>query len=220
AHDMSYLAEAGHPLLQWKLAAPSELAGEFFRWEIATAAMGAVLEIDPFDEPDVAVAKQKTQQILQQSPAPLEPSLRSQGLALFAAPDHAQVLRKAAGTLGAAAAASPAGWIAAHLALADAGDYVALQAYLPPSDETERQFNQLQAEVRNATRLACTFEFGPRHLHSAGQLYRGGPDKGLFILVTGDGGEELSVPLRALFAAQARGDLEDLQSRGRRVLRV
>src|SRR5438094_194792 len=122
AHDMSHLAEAGQPLLQWKLSTPMEIAGEFLRWEIATAAMGAVLEIDPFDEPNVAESKEKTRSLLAAGTLPAqEPVLRSQGLALFASAEHAQILRKAAGTLGSAVAASPAGWIAAHLALAAAG---------------------------------------------------------------------------------------------------
>jgi transaldolase/glucose-6-phosphate isomerase len=220
AHDMSFLAESGHPVLQWKLSGPEDLAGEFVRWEIAAAVMAAVLDVAPAAEPDLPAFKERVLALLHQGAPPAEPALRSQGLALFCSPDHAQILRRAAGTLGAQSAASSSGWIAAHLALADEGDYLALLAYLPPSDETERQFNQVQAEVRNATKLACTFDFGPRHLHSTGQLHRGGPGHGLFILVTSDGGDELPVPFRALFAAQARGDLEDLQARGRRVLRV
>jgi hypothetical protein len=207
------------------LPAPIDLAGEILRWENATAVMGAVQENDPFDEPNVAESKEKTKALLKEAPAAREPSLRAQGLALFASPEHAQVLRKAAGTLGAPASTSPAGWIAAHLALGDPGDYVALMAYLPPSDELENQFNQLQAEVRDATKLACTFGLGPRYLHSTGQLHKGGPATGIFLQITSDGGEELPIPgeshgFRALFAAQARGDLEVLQARGRRVLRV
>ncbi len=225
AHDMGTLAEAGHPLLQWKLADAHELGGEFLRWEIATAAAGAVLEIDPFDEPDVAASKQKTQELLERGLSPQEPSLRSQGLALFASPEHAQILRKAAGTLGAAAAASAPGWIAAHLALGDAGDYVALQAFFAPNDELEAELHAVQGAVRNATRLACAMGFGPRFLHSTGQLHKGGPNTGLFLQLTSSGGEDLPIPGKpygfgALFAAQARGDFEVLQARGRRVLRI
>jgi len=226
AHDMSYLAEAGHPLVQWKLSAPGEIAGEFFRWEIATVVMGALLDIDPFDEPNVAESKEKTKALLSAGALPLqEPVLRSQGLALFASPAHAQVLRKAAGTLGSAAAASPAGWIAAHLALADPGDYVSLQLYLPPDDEVHANFQAVQGGIRNATRLACTLGFGPRFLHSTGQLHKGGPNTGLFLQITSSGGDDLAIPgvpygFGTLFAAQARGDLEVLQAHGRRALRV
>ena len=225
AHDMSYLAEAGHPLLQWKLASPGEIAGEFLRWEIATAVMGAVLEIDPFDEPNVSESKEKTRELLSAALPPQEPALRSQGLALFASPEHAQVLRKAAGTLGSAAAGSPAGWIAAHLALGDPGDYVALQLYLPQNDEVAQSFQAVQGGIRNATRLACTVGFGPRFLHSTGQLHKGGPNTGVFLQITSGGGEDLPIPgasytFGTLFAAQARGDLEVLQAHGRRALRV
>jgi len=225
-HDMSHLAEAGLPLIQWKLATPAEIAGEFLRWELATAAMGAVLEIDPFDEPNVAESKDKTKSLLSAGTLPSEkPALRSQGLALFASSGHAQVLRKAAGTLGSATAASPAGWIAAHLALADPGNYVALQLYLPQDAQVARTFQELQGVVRDATKLACTVGFGPRFLHSTGQLHKGGPNTGLFLQITSDGGEDLAIPgvpysFGTLFAAQARGDLEVLQAHGRRALRV
>ena len=226
AHDMSWLAEAGQPLIQWKLSAPGEIAGEFLRWEIATAVMGAVLGIDPFDEPNVAESKEKTKALLSAGALPPEePALRSQGLALFASAAHAQVLRKAAGTLGSAAAASPAGWIAAHLALGDPGDYVSLQLYLPPADQVAATFQGVQGEIRDATRLACTVGFGPRFLHSTGQLHKGGPNTGVFLQVTSDGGKDLPIPgvpysFGTLFAAQARGDLEVLQAHGRRALRV
>ena len=225
-HDMSYLAEAGQPLLQWKLSSANEIAGEFFRWEIATATMGAILEVDPFDEPNVAESKEKTKSLLAAGALPpAEPALRSQGLALFTSPEHAQVLRKAAGTLGAAAAGSAAGWIAAHLALGNPGDYVALQLYLLQNDDLTQSLRAVQGSIRDATRLACTLGFGPRFLHSTGQLHKGGPDTGLFVQVTSDGGEDLPIPglpfsFGALFAAQARGDLEVLQAHRRRALRI
>src|SRR5258708_39599282 len=120
--------------------------------------MGAIMEVDPFDEPNVTESKDKTKALLagvkDGKLPPAEPALRSQGLALFASPEHAQVLRKAAGTLGSAAAASAPGWIAAHLALGEEGDYVALQAYLPPADELAASFHGVQGGVRDATKLA------------------------------------------------------------------
>jgi hypothetical protein len=135
------------------------------------------------------------------------------------------VLRKAAGTLGSAAASSAAGWIAAHLALGEAGDYVGLQVYMPPSDDLADDLHGVQGGIRDATRLACTMGFGPRFLHSTGQLHKGGPNTGLFLQITSDGGEDLPIPglpfsFGTLFAAQARGDLEVLQAHGRRALRI
>ncbi|HET9752816.1 MAG TPA: bifunctional transaldolase/phosoglucose isomerase, partial [Myxococcales bacterium] len=226
AHDMSYLAEAGHPLLQWKLASPGELFGEFLRWEIATAAMGAVLEIDPFDEPNVSESKDKTRALITGGPLPAEePALRSQGLALFASAAHAQSLRKAAGAFAASGADPAAGWIAAHLALANPSDYVSLQVYMPQGPELEKNLNGVQGGIRNATQRACTLGFGPRFLHTTGQLHKGGANTGVFLQITSSGGEDLPIPglsysFGTLFAAQARGDLEVLQAHGRRALRI
>jgi len=220
------LAEAGHPVIRWEVAGEYGLGGEFLRWEIATAVMGAVLEIDPFDEPDVAVAKEKTKELLSGGKVPpAEPALRGGGLALFCSPEHAGILRKAAGTLGGESASSPVHWIAAHLALGHAGEYVAQLGYVVPDDALHAEFSRLQAEVRDATRLACTFGFGPRYLHSTGQLHKGGPNTGVFLQATVDGGADIPIPgqpygFATLFAAQARGDLEVLQARGRRALRV
>ncbi len=188
--------------------------------------MGAVLEIDPFDEPNVSESKDKTKALLSSGTLPAqEPALRSQGIALFASPEHAQVLRKAAGTLRGATGSSPPAWIAAHLALADAGDYVGLQVYMPQDETLERSFNQLQGSVRDTTKLACTLGFGPRFLHSTGQLHKGGPNTGVFLQITSTGGPDLPIPgvpysFGTLFAAQARGDLEVLQAHGRRALRL
>jgi transaldolase / glucose-6-phosphate isomerase len=225
AHDMTYLAESGHTVVQWKLASPEALFGEFFRWQIATVVMALTLEVEPFGEPDVEASKAQTRALLKDPGTASEPSLRAQGLALFATPDHAQVLRKASGTLGAQAAVAPASWIAAHLALCDPGDYLALIAFLPQADELRRQLAEVQGAIRDATTLACTTAFGPDHLHSSGQLHKGGPGHGSFLFLTSDGGAELPVPglpygFGALFAAQARADIEALQARGLRVLRV
>jgi len=220
------LAEAGHPVIRWEVAGEYGLGGEFLRWEIATAVMGAVLEIDPFDEPDVAVAKEKTKELLSGGKLPpAEPALRAGGLALFCSPEHAAILRKAAGTLGGQSGSSPVHWIAAHLALGDEGDYVAQLGYVVPDDRLHAELSRLQGEVRDATRLAVTFGFGPRYLHSTGQLHKGGPNTGVFVQTTVDGGADLPIPgqpygFATLFAAQARGDLEVLQARGRRALRV
>jgi transaldolase/glucose-6-phosphate isomerase len=220
------LAEAGHPVIRWEVAGEYGLGGEFLRWEIATAVMGAVLEIDPFDEPDVAVAKEKTKELLSGGKLPpAEPALRAGGLALFCSPEHAGILRKAAGTLGGQSASSPVTWIAAHLALGEEGDYVAQLGYVVPDDRLHAEFSRLQGEVRDATKLAVTFGFGPRYLHSTGQLHKGGPNTGVFVQATVDGGADIPIPgqpygFATLFAAQARGDLEVLQARGRRALRV
>ena len=100
-----------------------------------------------------------------------------------------------------------------------------MQLYLPQDGEVSQSFQSVQGGIRNATKLACTVGFGPRFLHSTGQLHKGGPNTGLFLQITTDGGEDLPIPgmpysFGTLFAAQARGDLEVLQAHGRRALRV
>ena len=139
AHDMTYLTEAGHPVVQWTLE-PPELLGALVRWEIAAATLGALLG-------GAAAAPA--------SAAPVsEPSLRAGGLALFADAVQSQILRKAAGTLGAKAAESPASWIAAHLALADG--CIVLQARFARTPHLESELRTVQGAIRDATRLACT----------------------------------------------------------------
>jgi hypothetical protein len=140
-HDMTYLAEAGHPVVQWTLE-PAEIDGEIQRWRSVKAVLDQLL---PPPAPVDGV------------PMPAEPSLVAGGLVLYAPPDHARVLRAAAGTLGQQAASSPAGWVAAQIALADPGDHVALAAWLPRG--VERDLSDLQAAIRNPTRLACTRSF-------------------------------------------------------------
>jgi transaldolase/glucose-6-phosphate isomerase len=217
------LAEAGHPVLRWQVSSEYGLAGEFFRWEIATVVMAAVLDLDPFDEPNVAEAKEKTKALLAAGKLPkAEPALRAGGLALFCAPERAALLRKEA---GADEASSVTHWLAAHLRTAGDGDYVALHGYVVPGDDVREEFAALQGELRDATKRACTFDFGPRYLHSTGQVHKGGPNTGVFVQVTVDGGADLPIPgqpygFATLFAAQARGDLEVLQARGRRALRI
>ncbi|MCA1827647.1 MAG: hypothetical protein LC689_12025 [Myxococcales bacterium] len=156
-HDMTYLAEAGHPVVQWKLASPDEISAEIVRWQIVNAMLDQLLP-----PPSAVEATQM----------PAEPSLRAKGLALFAPPDHAHVLRAAAGTLGEQAAISPAGWIAAQLALGDPGDHVALGIWLPR--EIEDDLSALQGAIRNVTRLACTRAF---------EYVRPDP-RGIFLLLT------------------------------------
>ena len=176
AHDMTYLAEAGHPVVQWTLE-PPELLGALVRWEIAAGALGALLE--------VAAAAPA-------AGAPVsEPSLRAGRLALFTDGVHAQILRKAAGTLGAKAAESPASWIAAHLALADGG--IVLQARFAQTPHLESELRTLQGAIRNATRLACT----------------SGPAQGLLVELTA-AESAAPLPLGALRIHAEDGDAQNL----------
>jgi len=171
---------------------PYELGPEFFRWEFAVAVAGAFLEIDPFDQPDVQAAKDKTNEVLATGQ---DPSLE------------------------------PEGSIEELLAQASEGDYVCVQAFVAPTPENDAEIGQLVRSLRLRTGLVVTHGYGPRYLHSTGQLHKGGPNIGLFLQVVDEPGEELKIPgqpfgFRRLIRAQAEGDFESLKERGRRIARI
>ena len=174
-----------------RLSGPYELAQEFFRWEFATAVAGSALGINPFDQPDVQAAKDKTNEVLARGEVKLEN---------VSSPDEL-------------------------FAQAVEGDYVCIQAFVEPTDENEARVLALAGRARAATGCVVTHGFGPRYLHSTGQLHKGGPNTGLFLQVVEDYGDELKIPGRPfgfarLIRAQATGDLEFLRERGRRVARI
>ena len=221
---MTALARSGAPVVRIDVAEPADLGQEFFRWEIATAVAGSILGVNPFDQPDVEAAKVATRRVtsaVEESGAlpPEAPSLVGDGLRLFADPENARVLAETARD------SSPAAWIRAHLSRLGPGDYLALNAFLEPSAPVVAALQALRESVRGTARVATTLGFGPRFLHSTGQLHKGGPASGVFLVVTADEGEPLPIPGRRLgfgelCRAQARGDQEVLAARGRRVLRV
>jgi glucose-6-phosphate isomerase len=208
------LAAAGHPVITLHLRDAYDLGGEFFRWEFATASAAAILGINPFDEPNVAESKENTHRLLDayrlRGALPEgQPVVREEGVALFA--------EETGGGLKEA--------LASFLGRACPNDYVALIAYLTRAPATEAALQSMRLAIRDGTRAATTLGYGPRYLHSTGQLHKGGGDNGLFILFTGDDPEDLEVPgqpytFGVLKRAQALGDLEALQRRGRRVVRL
>jgi hypothetical protein len=168
------------------------LGAEFFRWEFAIAVAGTYLEINPFDQPDVQAAKDKTNEVLATGK---EPELE------------------------------PEGSVDELLAQAGEGDYFCIQAFVDPGADAEVRLDRLIADVRTRSGLVVTHGYGPRYMHSTGQLHKGGPNTGLFLQVVDDQGDELPIPgkpfgFRRLIRAQAAGDLETLRERGRRVARV
>jgi hypothetical protein len=175
-----------------QVADPYNLAGEFFRWEFAIAVAGHYLGINPFDQPDVQAAKDKTNEVL----------------ATGEEPDVA-----------------PEGSIDGLLAQANEGDYLCVQAFLAPNDENDRRIGDLVRRLRRRSGLVVTHGYGPRYLHSTGQLHKGGPNTGLFLQVVDDPGDELPIPgrdfgFRRLIRAQAAGDYASLKERGRRAARI
>jgi transaldolase/glucose-6-phosphate isomerase len=215
------LAAARAPIVEIDLPDRAELGAEMYRWEIATAVAGALLEVDPFDQPDVEAAKVATRELTAAVEAtgalpPATPVATDGPLALFADADLEAAL---------AAGADATRWLAHHLGRAGRGDYFALLAFVEPSGTNEAILQRLRHRVRDARRVATALGFGPRYLHSTGQAHKGGPGSGLFLVVTADPSEDLPVPGQRLtfgqvIAAQGRGDAEVLRARGRRVVRV
>jgi transaldolase/glucose-6-phosphate isomerase len=223
-HDQAVAAleQAGQPVVRITVSDKMQLGQEFFRWEMATAVAGSILGINPFDQPDVEAQKVKTRELTaayEKSGAlpPETPFATADGIALYADPANAEFF-KPHGT-------SLASVLEAHLGRVGAGDYVALLAYIERNPAHAQTLQRLRRMIRDRTRAATCLGFGPRFLHSTGQAYKGGPNSGVFLQITAADGEDLPVPGQAysfgvVKAAQARGDLDVLAERGRRLLRV
>jgi len=216
------LARGGHPVVRITVGSPILLAQEFFRFEIATAVAGAVLGINPFDQPDVEaskVAARKITQAFEKTGAlPVEPPVfEASGITLYTDTRNAESLRKlgANATLGS--------WLKALFATLEGGDYFALLAYVDATEARLQALQGLRAALRDRKRVATCLQFGPRFLHSTGQAYKGGPNSGVFLQITARPAPDLAIPERkasfgVIEAAQARGDFRILAERGRRVL--
>ena len=218
------LAAAGHPVVHIRLESPQLVSQEFFRFEIATAVAGAIIGINPFDQPDVEASKIKTRELTaayeKTGALPAEtPVLSTKSIDLYT--DDANV--KALHAIGADSTLDS--WLKPHLGRIGAGDYFAVLAYVARNDANASPLQKARLAVRDRRRVATCLEFGPRFLHSTGQAYKGGPDSGVFLQITADDAEDLPIPAhRASFgvvkAAQARGDFDVLLERGRRALRA
>ncbi len=208
------LREAGHPALVLNVPTDADLAAEFYRWEFAVAVACAIIGVNAFDQPDVQDAKQRAKKAIA--------DFREKGVFDEGQPDWGS---PQADVYGPVTGDSLPAILDAFLAQAQPGDYVALNAFLPRSPENIALFTGLRIAIHERTRLATTLGFGPRFLHSTGQLHKGGPNSGLFLVFTDDPQEDLEIPTQgltfgALVRGQALGDLEALRSRGRRVLRI
>ena len=219
------LAAAGQPVMQLDLDGAHDLGGAIFCFEIATAVAGALLGINPFDQPDVEASKVEARKITaameagEPLPAPVALA-EDDGLALYADPANAAALREASGDDD-----TVAGLLRAHLAWLEAGDYCALLAYLNRNAAIGAHLHALRQQILKATGVATCVGFGPRFLHSTGQAYKGGPNTGVFLQLTADPVTDLPVPGRSssfgtILAAQAGGDFEVMAARRRRILRI
>jgi transaldolase / glucose-6-phosphate isomerase len=215
------LEDAGHPVARLDIADPYQVGQVFYLLEMAIAVAGAVLEINPFDQPDVEASKIKTRELTsaveKTGALPGEtPFFREDGIALYA--DDANV-----GQLG--QGKTVVDYLSAHFNRVKPGDYIALLAYVERNAAHQTLLESAREHLRDAKRVATCLGFGPRFLHSTGQAYKGGPNTGVFLQITADPAEDLPVPGKKysfgiVEAAQARADLSVLSERGRRVLRV
>ena len=215
------LEAAGHPVIRIHLADPIDLGAEAMRWEIATAIAGAVLGIDPFDQPNVEEAKQLTRDLLAKAErgeapgAPTTPLASDEGLTLYG--DAALRLTEGHGTV--------VGELARHLARRGANAYLALQAFIAPSPGTDAALTRIRALLRDRTGRATTAGYGPRFLHSTGQLHKGGAPIGWFLQLTSDHPVDRpiagwSYTFGQLIDAQAAGDFAAIESHDLPILRV
>lgn len=218
------LEVAGHPVVKIELDSIETLGQEFFRWEFATAVAGAVMNINPFNQPDVESAKVEARKLTdeyeERGSLPDEtPFFESEGLAFFSSDEYASKL------IAAIDGKTPASILNAHLDQLVENDYFALLAYIDMSEHNESLLQTIREKVLRSHRVATCVGFGPRFLHSTGQAYKGGAINGVFLQITSDDDLDLPVPgqkytFGVVKAAQARGDFQVLLDRGRRALRV
>ena len=215
------LEAAGHPVVRRRLTDLLDLGEEFFLWEMATAVAGAIIGINPFDQPNVQESKDNTKHFLEvykKNGSLPEQELGSEGRGLKAYCDAETIAELGSGV-------SLESFVTAHLKRAHAGDYIAMLDYVQETPEHEELIQAIRAHLRDALRVATTTGYGPRFLHSTGQLHKGGPPSGVFIQVTADNAGDVPLPGEAftfgvLKQAQALGDFQSLASRRRRAIRV
>jgi transaldolase / glucose-6-phosphate isomerase len=217
---MAALEHAGHPVIRIDVHDRYDLGAEFFRWEIAVAVAGAVIGINPFDQPDVEASKIATRKLTDEYEKsgklpPETPILEADGFKFFTDARNASQLK----------GSTAVEVLRSHLNRLGAGDYFALLAYIQNNLEHQEDLQEMRLDVRDKKRVATCLGFGPRFLHSTGQAYKGGPNTGVFLQLTCDDALDLPIPGRkftfgTVKAAQARGDFDVLAERQRRALRV
>jgi transaldolase/glucose-6-phosphate isomerase len=216
----------GHPIIRIDVADPIDLGAEMFRWEVATAIAGAVLGIDPFDQPNVEEAKELTRKLLARhedgtarratDAAAATPLATESGLAL-----HGDAPLR----LSATGESSLIGELGRHLARRRPNAYLAIQAFIAPSPSRDEAIDRIRLLLRRATGCATTAGYGPRFLHSTGQLHKGGAPIGWFLQLTSDHPADRPIPgwpysFGQLIDAQAQGDFEAIESHDLPIVRI
>ena len=219
---LKILEEAGHPIVRIKIKNKIALGGEYYRWEIATAIAGVVMGINPFNQPNVEESKKNTSDLLEgwskrsdfEIPAPL---LKIENISVYGGKRTEQ--------LAAGHYESEGDLINSFTSLATPNDYIALLPYFMMTDPRTKILQAWRQWMRDTLKNATTLLNGPRYLHSTGQLHKGGPDTGLYIILIGDEEKDLAIPgekfgFATLHQAQALGDFRSLDDKGRRIIRI
>jgi len=215
-HLAGDLERRGHPMVRIPLSDKLDMGAEFFRWEMATAAAGAVLGVNPFNQPDVEAAKIRARELMT--------SHRESGVISVDEPVLSDGSIHISGNAG-SNAETTVGRMAAFFQQGQGGDYATIMAYIPYSRENDELLNAIRIFLRDRLHVATTVGYGPRFLHSTGQLHKGGKNNGLFIQITHTPASDIPVPgehysFGTLLAAQAGGDYQALEESNRRVIRV
>ena len=210
------LVGAGHPIIFHEMNEVYDLGAEFLLWEFATAVAGWRLGINPFDQPNVQEAKDATKELL----ATFERRGHLDPRTEIAADDVITIYGEEV-----AEGQSVADVLRAHLARIGPGDYIAFLNYIEETPETDRKFQDLRTQLRDATKCAVTIGYGPRFLHSTGQFHKGGPNTGVFFQIIANDQEDFAIPgepytFSILKQAQALGDFRALSKRKRRVIGI
>lgn len=216
------LEEAGHPIVRIKVTSKIALGGEYYRWEVAAAISGVVMGINPFDQPNVEESKKNTNQLLKQWSEDgnfkiSEPIFDMENISVYGG--------KKSKLLAADHYKSVGDIINSFTVMAKPNDYIALLPYFMMTDYRTKVLHEWRQRLRDDLKVATTLLNGPRYLHSTGQLHKGGPNTGLYIILIGDDRNKLAIPsekfgFSTLHEAQALGDFRSLDDKGRRVIRI
>jgi hypothetical protein len=216
------LEKAGHPVIRIELKDKFSLGAEYLRWEIATATAGVVMGINAFDQPNVAESKKNTSDLLAEwkekgTFSIPEPIVAKDGISVFC--------NRSAEWMFEGHAKSVKDFLNTFVKLAQPDDYFSLLAYFLQKDTRNKLLQGIRIKLRNRFKAATTLGYGPRYLHSTGQLHKGGANNGLFLLFTAGAQEEVGIPGKefgfgTLQQAQALGDFRSLNDKDRRVVRI
>jgi glucose-6-phosphate isomerase len=210
------LTDADHPVFTCHMPELYDLAAEFYRWEVAIAVACILLGVNAFNQPNVQESKDIAKQMLNVLKAGDElqidaPLWQDESLALYGESDSSH--------------SSAQAYLKDFVMQGKAGDYIALNAFIERNEENELRLDELRRDLTRATHLPTTLGFGPRFLHSTGQLHKGGENNGLYVVISQDENQTLEIPeegisFNNLIFAQALGDTQALESHERRVIRL